>query len=608
MNRSDDLFPQPGGTPDPYWQRAFDDASDTPPPRVWEGVERQLDLDESDGILPLWQHRQGRQSMLFGRWVAGIAASLMLTALGWWAWHREDAIRPDMSVAVAPKPMNTTPAPGNLAPVGPTVARAEAAKAHTLPMSGFADASSITRSRYQTNQPGTSASGSSTPGASTPGTYQSAATVAIADKRTEQAAEAQVKEKQVFNSFADQTQGANGTLIFTETTLSMTMRLKEAQPFPSGVGGIQSPTGVRSSVTGSITMRSFGTQSMTDQSQFGQLPPANFRPATAARVPDLESTTNPTAGDSPERVALAGAPLAAKPSALRRSADDRIAVTTNEETGAEPATTASKKQRQRPWLSAGVVASAYNPTVALRSAFSPSASSPQSMVPGTASAAAPTLQSQAGSAVAFLAGIGIPLGEHWSIETGVGYLNSQNQVQSPARVASLTTAVKSATADNLYVDLIARMTDQSAVSAYSLGAANVQYDAMRSIQPSNYAPNQQQAVSNAYQFVQVPVQVGYELRPRRKLGFALLTGMVSNWFVRNTVAESITVKASDGVYRPVTLAGTAGMRLRYRPDNHWSASVAGTFQQSLQSLTRAEVSLQAQPQQVGLSFTVDRHF
>ena len=67
------------------------------------------------------------------------------------------------------------------------------------------------------------------------------------------------------------------------------MRLKEAQPFPSGGPGIQSSTGVRSSVTGSITMRSFGTQSMTDQSQFGQLPPANFRPATAARVPDLES-------------------------------------------------------------------------------------------------------------------------------------------------------------------------------------------------------------------------------------------------------------------------------------------------------------------------------
>jgi hypothetical protein len=200
------------------------------------------------------------------------------------------------------------------------------------------------------------------------------------------------------------------------------------------------------------------------------------------------------------------------------------------------------------------------------------------------------------------------LGEHWSIETGVGYLSGQNEVQSPARVASLTSAVKAATADNLYLELIGRLADRPALANYSVGASSAQYDAMRANQASNYASNQQQAVSNLYQFVQVPVQVGYELRPRRKFGLALLTGMVSNWFVRNTVAESITINAGDGVYRPVTLAGTAGMRLRYRSDSHWSASVAGTFQQSLQSLTRTDVNLQAQPQQVGLSFSVDRHF
>ncbi|RYF45453.1 MAG: hypothetical protein EOO39_51235 [Cytophagaceae bacterium] len=84
--------------------------------------------------------------------------------------------------------------------------------------------------------------------------------------------------------------------------------------------------------------------------------------------------------------------------------------------------------------------------------------------------------------------------------------------------------------------------------------------------------------------------------------------MHDNWFVRNTVAEAVTIKTGDGVYRPVTLAGTAGMRLRYRPDHYWSASVAGTFQQSLQSLTHTDVSLQANIQQVGLSFSVDRHF
>lgn len=221
-------------------------------------------------------------------------------------------------------------------------------------------------------------------------------------------------------------------------------------------------------------------------------------------------------------------------------------------------------------------------------------------------AGATTLQNQIGHAVAFQAAIGIPLSEHWSVESGIGYLSGQNEIQSPSRISSLATTVRSAATDNLYADLLTRLVNQPVAMANV--TADKFYDYTLANQASNYTANQQQVVSNAYQFVQVPVQVGYELRPRRKFGLALLTGLVSNWFVRNTVAESITVKASDGVYRPVTLAGTAGMRLRYRPDNSWSASVAGTFQQSLQSLTRTDVSLQALPQQVGLSVSVDRHF
>ena len=104
------------------------------------------------------------------------------------------------------------------------------------------------------------------------------------------------------------------------------------------------------------------------------------------------------------------------------------------------------------------------------------------------------------------------------------------------------------------------------------------------------------------------MQLSYELRPRRKFGLALITGMVSNLFVRNTVADAVTVKAQDGVYRPITVAGTAGMRLRFRPDKHWSASLAGTFQRSLQSITRPEVGIQALPQNMGVYFSVDRHF
>lgn len=607
MNRSDDIFPQPGGTPDPYWQRAFDDALETPPPRVWEGVERQLDLDESDGILPLWQHRQGRQSMLFGRWAAGIAASLLLTALGWWAWHREDAIRPDVAIAVTPAPMHTKPGT-LLAPAGPTVASAEATGVRPLPLPRLA-ASNIARRRVrlpQADRSGTLALNAPAPAGESIGAanhrdaFAATGTLAVTDKPVEQIGKVQEPEK-LINSLSNLAGGVNSTLVFTETALPASMRMKEAQSAQSGMAGIQPFPMSRSLITRSMT-QSVGTQSITVQSQFGQLPPGSslLDSQLAERVSERSVTV--ISNESSERAARAGAPLATQQSALRPQGNAQ------EETNTAPAIAVRKKRHERVWVSAGVTASSFNPAVALRSAFSPAASSFQSAVPSNSAnaAAAATLQSQLGRAIAFQAGIGLPLGKHWSIETGVGYLNGENQVQSPARIATPSLSTKSESTANLYADLISRLAvDQS---NYNLGTSKTAYADLIANQAGNYASGQQQAVSNAYQFVQVPVQVGYELRPRRKFGLALLTGLVSNWFVKNTVAESVTVKSGGGVYRPVTLAGTAGMRLRYRPDANWSASMAGTFQQSLQSLTLTDVSLQATPQQVGLSFSVDRHF
>ncbi|MEZ0540450.1 hypothetical protein [Fibrella arboris] len=619
MNRSDDLFPQPGGTPDPYWQRAFDDAFDTPPPRVWEGVERQLDLDESDGILPLWQHRQGRQSMLFGRWAAGIAASLLLTALGWWAWHREDAIRPDAVVAhTATKSKSDRSA---LARAEAAAPMAEATKVHSQPVPRLADAPILAQqmertqdARYRATAHGRTRYGFAGPTAkpamamhmaSTRATSALApGTLPAAARSADQSGLSQAAANQLVDPNLGQTETINGTLVFSETTLSSTVRLKQDQTFRAKMGDGQPAIMSRSVVTHSMTMQSFSGsgQSLNTpaSSSFSEMPTGGSTPGSRASSLGQDRSVTSMSEELPKQVAMTGAPLASQSLAARTQP-----ASTNKPT-AEPMTPASNKRTQRPWLSAGVTALSFNPAVAVRSAFSPVASASQRFASLAGSVAStPVLQSQVGHAVAFQAGVGVPLGEHWSIESGVGYLRGQNDIQSPVRIASVTSNLKAANTDNLYADLVTRLSNQSLATANY--AADKQYDYVAN-QSSNYTASQQQVVSNTYQFVQVPVQVGYELRPRRKFGLALLTGMVSNWFVKNTVAETITIKPGDGVYRPVTLAGTAGMRLRYRPDNLWSASVAGMYQQSLQSLTTNDVSVQAQPQQVGLSFSVDRHF
>lgn len=614
MNRSDDLFPPPGGTPDPYWQGAFANVTDTPPLRVWEGVERQLDLDEADGILPLWQHRQGRQSMLFGRWAAGIVASLMLTALGWWAWHREDALRPDRAVAVAPK-FPKTAASGTLLPVNPVVpcAEAKATKIDTYPTLRLADASPATR-RWARS--GVFSGTFKQPGAADSGTA-SGSTLAVIEKPVEP------ETGQVVASVADvetnRLPGVNGTLVFTETSTSIRTLMKEPQPFRSGVAGLQPLAMSRSTVTRSTTIQSFSNhsfnsqlldgqssdrQSTSVQSPIGQFPPALFLGNRLAVEPALVHSERAIADEVLPQQNRADASLATKPLATIEPGNSLF----TEKKAAQPALASSKKRR-RPWLSAGVTASTFSPAVAVRSVFSPVMSVVQLPVSGlvnTGPTSTANVQSGVGRSVAYQAGVGIPLGERWSVETGVGYLTGRNDINSPARISSSMSAVNSGAIDNLYTDLLTRSVGQP-VMANGFADSRL-YDKTVANQATDYISAQQQVVSNSYEFLQVPVQVGYELRPRHKFGLVLLTGLVSNWFVRNTVAETITVKPGDGVYRPVTMAGTAGMRLRYRPDNSWSASVAGTFQHSLQSLTKSDVGLQVNPQQIGLSFSVDRHF
>ncbi|RYF75500.1 MAG: hypothetical protein EOO39_06820, partial [Cytophagaceae bacterium] len=511
MNRSDDLFPQPGGTPDPYWQRAFDDAFDTPPPRVWEGVERQLDLDESDGILPLWQHREGRQSMLFGRWAAGIAASLLLTALGWWAWHREDAIRPDARLAVTTAPVNGAPTESgtSLAPVGPAVASTEATQTRPLHLPQLASTRTIARRQVRSSQSeneGKYATGVAiaTPDASTPGTLPNTDDKLVVDDNVIKQVHQVAMSVQPVEALPVRSDEAPRTVLFTETTTTSTMlRMKGTEPQPSTLVGIQ-PSATRSS----FSMQSFSMQSVTIQSRSLQLPPDNGRPTALASVPAAEQSLMPALDASGDRLTLAVDPLVPKQLVIRPLGNDRIVWYRNEEPTAEPASITTKKQKERPWLSAGLAASSFNPAVAVRSVFSPALNATQNYMSDPV-ASTPILQNQLGRAVAFQAGLGIPLGEHWSVETGVGYLNGQNQVQSPGRVSSLTSAAKSASTSNLYTDLVGRLASQPAYASSAVPiTSGMSYDYNLANQANSYASSAQQSVSNSYQFVQVPVQVG----------------------------------------------------------------------------------------------------
>ena len=286
----------------------------------------------------------------------------------------------------------------------------------------------------------------------------------------------------------------------------------------------------------------------------------------------------------------------------------------------ETATVQPKREAREVWASVSMMPGAFNPSVAIQSAQNSSVQTAFTRADALSNTTVsqPSVNSRASFSVAYQAGAGIQLTERWSVESGVGYLAGRSTVDSPVQTSVLNfqsvNNSYSGQVANLYVDAL-RNSSRNALSASNNSTANSivasadyavgnkQYNALNS-----YNPQTRQSLSNDYQFVQVPVQVGYQLRPRKRLGLALLGGFLSNIFVRNTVDDQLVVTAKDGVYRPVSWAATVGARFRYRPSRQWSASLAGLYQPSLGSGTRPESTVQTRPTSTGMSFGIDYHF
>ena len=76
------------------WRRRFDDASETPPPALWERIEARLDEEEEESVMviPFWQRTQKL------RWVAEASVTALLLAVGGW-WLKTNL--PEKSVAAS---------------------------------------------------------------------------------------------------------------------------------------------------------------------------------------------------------------------------------------------------------------------------------------------------------------------------------------------------------------------------------------------------------------------------------------------------------------------------------------------------------------------------
>lgn len=519
-------------TPDDLWRKAFDEAAETPPTRVWDTIERRLDESNGPRIIPLWS--LGLASSRPVLWGTGIAAALALLLVGWWVINTQST---DQSVAgIQP----STPT-GNvaIAPVMPTNSSVDKLAGQSRANETVA---SVSKPSKTSQQP--LAVPASQPSAGNLGKEYAAQTIA----RSAQP----------------------GSLLQERTTAATALRASSTM----------TKTGVSASAVGQMAVTSF----------------------TADRTIAANSIT------PAEPKALAFGPLAGKPLRLRSVGSiQRMVWFQAAELPMKPDLAKEKRKARDKWASASVMPGAFNPLVSVQSAFN------NSSLAYSSSTNQSGVSSRANFSVAYQASTGVQLTKRWSVESGVGYLSGHSTVEAPAQSSTTnfiqnTSANRNSRVSNLYVDALQNTSANKTANRVSQSSMDKSASYNSYIAPGNYTNPVPQTLSNNYQYVQVPVQVGYQLRPRKRLSLAVLGGLITNIFVRNTVGTDVVVTAKDGVYRPVSLAATVGGRFRYRPSGRWSASLAGLYQPSLGSATQADSQVQSRPTSTGMSFGVDYHF
>ncbi|GAB3501589.1 hypothetical protein GCM10027341_28580 [Spirosoma knui] len=528
---------------DDFWRKAFDEADETPPPRVWDAIERQLDESRGPRILPLWG--TGLASSRPFVWGVGVAAAVAVLLMGWWALAPQTA---DQQIAQVKQiiPAETT------APVAVAPATKSPSAGQVPESAGSAIASAV----------------------------------APSEKNPVAAAVSSARQH--------------------------SPRLPEQQTSPSEAVAQYStskrqPSLTRENRTSGTASSAFLAAGRT-QPTATMLPPApdESRMSILAQNPSVhEVSTDAVASQA----GLTVEQLTGKPLRLRSLGQiQRIVWFRPAELPTEATTDQAKREPRELWASVSMMPGSFNPAVSVRQA---PMSFMNSIVPSNSRVDQSSVSSRANFSVAYQAGAGIQLSEHWSIESGVGYLTGHSAVESPGQTAvaliQSAGAERNSPTSNLYVDAL-RNSARNTMVANSPASSQDFFSSSNYVAQNSYSNQSQQVVTNNYQFVQVPVQVGYQLLPKKRLGIALMGGLLTNIFVRNTVADELVITAKDGIYRPVSLAATMGARFRYRPSRRWSASLSGVYQPSLSSGTQSNSQIDSRPTSTGMSFGVDYHF
>jgi len=517
--------------PDEVWRRTFDEAAETPLPRVWDAIERQLDEPGAGRVVPLWATGLLRPVV----WGTGLAAAAVLLVVGFWLARTEPAEQPAVARVQPVEPKQP------LAAVRPEQAATTASERAILPNETVAQWSPAPKTKQSAN--------------SLVSTGEPETVAATADFNHERSYRKQTgRVDEIEREFSTLLPRAVTRITLTEpvarpATVLLTNTTSNDTPIESIFPAFVEPE----------QLASRGVQ------------PYEMRPI--------------------QRVVWFGP---AETDAMAQPAEEQVRV-------------AAKTK----WVSVTVMPGVFNPEV---SVGVPTYVNSMGFSPNTRAGNESVVSSRGSVAIAVQATAGVQLTDRWSVESGMGYLVGRSTVESPgaqplynfAQSGNIANNIPAAMG-NLYTDLL-RSQMGNVPATLNMGAANDLLISNTNRYANLGSYGNRQTVANNYAYVQVPVQVGYELRPRKRLTLAILGGLITNIFVKNSVDDALTIKAGDGVYQPVALVASMGARFRYRSSERWSASLAGMYQPAITPGTRPDSPVQTQPTTTGLLVGIDYRF
>ncbi|MBC7921192.1 MAG: hypothetical protein H7Z75_08875 [Ferruginibacter sp.] len=229
---------------------------------------------------------------------------------------------------------------------------------------------------------------------------------------------------------------------------------------------------------------------------------------------------------------------------------------------------------------------------------------------------------------------GADLSKRWTLEGGVEYLYNNSQLRTGAYKENLVTNTKYP----LITDLLSGH-ENSALQA----AADVRSDAENyvfSTPPvvSLNATSNTVAFQNDYQYLGLPLRLGYQINRHQKLRFVGLGGVSADLFLRNvhgSVEESkfpmstfsslspptpllmdnagerkptVITAGKNSTYRSLSVSALLGLGIHYHYSRHFSLMLEPTYRTALYSTTKTTSNVRTLPSNLGIGTGLKYHF